>query len=310
MNARKRKQRYTQIADKVFYALYAVEFLGSVLIGFLGNSFFAYQTFNLPWANILFLVLISLLYVTAFVQNMLDSHATGEVITNLAVFIGCMVAFALFYIFSGVFALCALVYAIATLIFIGCRYALRLRKDQTAQIDFKRVIATIIILLFVMTSLVHIKFANNAIFAWAFVPAAVVCVLAWLVAFALLRRVWTKIYDTKRESIVNAIAFGLIIFLLSYFCSCTVMGEANCVFDNEPTPVECVVLDKNVVAGARTVTQFEIKIELDGEERWIDVPVTAFHNIEEGDTVIIHYYKGALGFAYYIYNHRAAQQLN
>lgn len=73
-------------------------------------------------------------------------------------------------------------------------------------------------------------------------------------------------------------------------------------FDDAPTPTEYAVLGKKVQTGGRQITKFEVKVEIDENEKWITLPVTDYHELTEGDTVIIDYYDGALGFGFYVYN--------
>ena len=302
-NVKKRKKKFN-FRDYIFPALYLVEFLGAALIGFFGNSFFAYETFNSLWANILYLLFVAALYITAFVQEVRASRAIRDVITNCAVFVLGPIMFAVLYVFGGIFTLCALVYSAIMLVIIGCRYALLLRRDETLQPDVKRILAVTILLLFAMVQQLRVEFVNNDIWAWSLIPAGILFAIAIVVVVLLVRKVWAYIYDTVGESIGSAICAIVMLFFLTYMYCVTAIGVANCTFDSEPTQIECVVLEKHVQSGTHTVTHFEIKIEIDSKEKWITLPVTEYHKISEGDTVIIDYYKGALNLPYYKYGEK------
>ena len=299
---KRRKNRIT--SDYIFLALYVVEFLGGAVIGFLSNSFFAYEAFNSLWSDVLYLVFLSSLFVTAFVHEMCASRKTSDVILNSVVFILGLVIMCLLFIFDGVFALCALVFSAIMFIVIGCRYALLWRQDETIEPDAKRIVAVTSFLLFAMVRQVSVEYVDNKIWALSLIPTGILFVAAIIVIFLLVRKIWTKIYSSTASRIGNGICAVLILFFLIYFYSVTAIGTANCIFDDEPTALECVVLEKNVVSGTHTVTQFEVKIEIDSKERWINVPVTEYHNIEEGDIIVIDYYKGALNLPYYTYGER------
>lgn len=300
-NTQRRKNRLKN-TDYIFLVLYVAEFLGAALIAFLGNSFFAYEVFNSLWADILYLILLSSLFVTAFVQEMCASRKTGDVILNFAVFIVGAVVMCLFYIFDGVFALCALAFSAIMFIVVGFRYTLLWRKDETIQPDPKRIIAVPSFLLFAMVRQLSVEYVDNEIWARSLIPAAILFVAVIVVVVLLIRKAWSNSYTRTAARIGNAICAVVMLFLLIYFYSVTAIGTANCVFDGEPTAIECVVLEKNIVSGTHTVTQFEVKIKIDDKEMWIDVHVTDYHGIEEGDVIIIDYYQGALNLPYYKYS--------
>ena len=300
-----RKRRTRNVADIIFIVLYCVEFVGALLISVLSSAVDTHETFNEPWADVLYLVLLSSLFVTAFVQNVLRSHKKWDVIVNALVFIGGLTMLLLFALVGGVCDLLMPIYSIIITVVVGCRYILQLRRDQSAKEDFKQVVAVLALLLFAMMNLMRMEFANDTIWLWALAPAAVIFVIVIIAVFALLKKVWDKIYPTAGKSVGNAIAISVMLLFFAYIYSYTVIGTANYVFDREPTPIECVVVDKHIRAGARKTTQFEIKISIDGEERWIDVRVTDYHDIEEGDTVVIDYYQGALGLPYYTFGEKA-----
>lgn len=304
MKKNKKRKYKVKVKDYIFNILYVVEFLGAALIGFFGNSFFAYETFNSLWANILYLFFVSSLFVTAFVEEVCESHAVGDVITNFAVFILGMVMFLLFFIFDGVFAMLTLLFSAIMFVVTGCRYALILRKDENTQPDPKRIIAVAALLLFSMIRQLSVKYVNDKIWSLALIPAVIIFVVAIAVTFVLVRKIWTKMYPTTGESVGNAIVAVLMLFFLSYMFSVTAISVANCVFDDEPTPVECVVLEKHVLSGTHTVTQFEVRISVDEKDRWINVPVTEYHDISVGDTIIIDYYYGAFNLPYYVYSEK------
>lgn len=307
-SAMKKSNKYMKNKKKiitkegVFFALYLAEFIGGALIGLFSKSFFAYQAFNSLWASILYLCFAASLFITAFVHEVLDSRATGDVITNVAVFIVGLVMFLLLYIFGGVFILCALAYSAILAVVVGCRYILLLRKDEDEKFDARQFLAIANLLLFAMVDQLRVKYVNNDIFKVALIPAAVIFAVAITFGVVVLRKVWGKMYPEKWGSFGNAVCVVLIVFLGVYFYSYTAIGVANCTFDKEPTQKECVVLEKHVLSGARTVTQFELKISIDGKHIWINVPVTEYHQIDKGDTITVDYYKGAFNLPYYKYS--------
>ena len=303
-NVKKRKNKLN-FREYIFPALYVIEFLGAGLIGFFSKSFFAYETFNSLWANIFYIVFIAALYITALVQEVRESHAIGDVITNCAVFVGGMLACVLMYIFGNVFTLVALIFSAIMFAVIGCRYALLLRRDERLEPDVKRILAVAILLLFAMVQQLSVEYVNNDIWAWSLIPAIILFAVAVAVFVVLVRKTWGYIYTSAGARIGNAICAIVMLFFLTYMYCVNVIGVANCSFDGEPKQIECTVLEKHVQSGTHTVTHFEIKIEIDSKEKWITLPVSDYHKISEGDTVIIDYYSGAFNLPYYTYSSKA-----
>lgn len=297
----KRRKKKLYFRAYIFPALYVVEFLGAALIGFFGNSFFAYETFNSLYANIFYLLFLAALYITAFVQEVCASQAIGDVLTNGAVFIGGMIACGLMHIFGNIFTLIALIFSAIMLAVIAIRYALLLRKDETLEPDFKRGLAVAILLLFAMVQQLSVEYVNNDIWVRSLIPAVILFAVSIAVAVLLVRKIWNKMYSTTAGRIGNAICAIIMLFFLAYMYCVTAIGVANCSFDSQPTKIECTVLDKHVQSGMHTVTHFEIKTVIDSKEKWITLPVTEYHKLSEGDTVIIDYYSGAFNLPYYTY---------
>lgn len=285
----------------IFYILYAIGLLGAGIIGFFGNSFFAYDKFNSKWADILYILFIALLFVTAFVQELFTARSVADIVVNAFVFIGGLLFILLFYFLGGVVIFLTIVYSAIMLALIGCRYALALRRDQAAKPDFKRILGVGSLFLFSMMALMSIEFVDGMLWAWALIPAFVIFLIACAVTYLLLKPVWHKIYPTKRRSVGNAVCIILCWLLFSYIFSSFALGIANCVFDGDPVRTEYTVIEKAVSSGSRSPATHKVKVIIDGEEVWIPVSVTDYFEIEEGDAVLIDYYGGAFKFAYYSY---------
>lgn len=285
----------------VFYALYAVGFLGAGIIGFFSKSYFAYDKFNSPWANALYVAFLSMLFVTAFAHEVYLSHAIRDVITDFAVFIGGLTFLLLFYFLGGITIFLTIVYSAIMLAVTGCRYAYVLRGNPHAKPDMKRITAVFALFLFSMVALFSIEFADGMLWAWALIPAFLIFIPVCAAAYFLLKKVWKEIYPTKAKSVGNAVAMVLLFLIFSYIFSVFALGIANCVFDGDPVREEYSVLDKRIYTGSRSPTTYKVKVIIDGKEQWLPVTVTEYYEIEEGDAVLIDYYGGAFGFAYYTY---------
>ena len=297
----KRNKKKTRF---IFPVLYVVGFLGASIVGILGLSSFAYDVFNGIWAHILYIFFLSLLYITAFIQEASSCNTEDKVI-NFFIFIGGLIFLLLFMFFGGVFELIAIFFS-ATMIAVIClRYIMVLRKnpDTEKKPDFKQILSASSLLLFAMAEQMTVTYVNYMLMAWALIPAAVISTVAALVIVPLSDGFWAALYPTKVKSVLNAIAVGFIVFFVAWTHSYTAIGVINCAFDSEPTKAEYTVIDKNITSGQ--VKQFEVKVVMDKETEWIPVPASDYYEISKGDKVVIDYYGGALGFAYYSYRSKA-----
>ena len=292
----------------IFPILYVAGFIGAGIIGTLSNSFFAYNAFNSLWSDILYLFFIALLFIAAYVQELLESRRLEDVIINSFVFIGCLTFLLLLFILSEVFTLLALIYSAVILYLVGFDAALKIRKGvpHKKAVDIKQMLAAASILLFAMARMLSIEFVNDLYIAWALIPTAIIFCLVSAAAFAILRKAWGTIYNTKFGRITNMIGGFFLIFIISFVYAFTALGIANSVFDNKTcAPRECIVLEKQINTGSRTFTQFKVKVEIDEREKWIPLPVTEYHEIDEGNTIIVNYHYGAFNFAYLTYGGKA-----
>ncbi len=288
--------------NHTFILLYVIGFLGAGIIGWFSNSFFAYEEFNSLWATVLYLVFLSLLFVTAFVQEMISDKPIKDKIIGAFVFGGGLAIFLLLYIIGGVVNLCALIYSAILCVVMACRCVLTAHKGEKVKVEVKHFICIGFLLLCSMLHLMKVEFVNDIYMLWSLIPAVVISCILIPTGVVLLRKVWREYYPTKSKSIANAVLIIIFVILISFFYSFTAVGTINCVFDGEPVAATYTVLEKKVQTGGRQITKFEVKVEIDENEKWITLPVTDYHELTEGDTVIIDYYDGALGFGFYVYN--------
>lgn len=288
--------------NSTFTLLYVIGFLGAGIIGFFSNSYFAYKEFNSLASDVLYLVFLSLLFVTALVQDLMSDKTITDKIISGFVFVGGLVLFLLLFLLGGVTNLIALIYSAIFCMILVCQCVLAMRKGQKVKPNIKQFVCIGFLMLAPAMRLLSTEFVKETFMLWALIPAAVIFCILIPIGFVLLHKVWRNYYPKKAGSIGNAIAVIFAVFMISFFYSFSTIGIINCVFDNSPTPTEYTVLEKHVNSGASTPTQFEVKVNIDGSEKWINLPVTDYHSVSEGDVVIVDYYKGALGFGFYKYN--------
>lgn len=288
--------------NHTFILLYVIGFLGAGIIGWFSNSFFAYEEFNSLWATVLYLVFLSLLFVTALVQDLISDKPIKDKIISAFVFGGGLAVFLPFVIWGGVLNLVAIIYSAILLIAFACRCVLIMHKGEKPEKWVKQVICIAFLFMFPSLRLLSVEFVSEIYMLWGLIPATVISAILIPIGFVLLHKVWRKFYPKEASSVGNAIGVCFIVFVAAFIYSSFTLGTINCVFDNSPTPTEYVILEKHVQSGSRTTTQFQVVVEIDGDKKWITLPVTDYHALTEGDTVIIDYYSGALGFGYYAYN--------
>ncbi len=288
----------------IFYIIYLLEALGAGILGLLSNSFFAYDIVHHPWAHILYLLCISALYITAYVQELLVKRKPSDILINSFIFLGSLLFFFLFYFLNVYFTLVAIAYSAIMMCFITVRCVLTMRLTQSipgdTDIDVKPFLAIFAIMLFAMMEMIsYINYVSEIFMAWALIPATIITVILGGIAVFLLR----DMFYSKLIRIGKSLLVALIVFFIVYVYCNTTIGIANFAFDHSaPTPIVCTVLDKNISSGARTPITHELKVKINNKDMWIDVSTTEYYAISEGDAITIQYYSGAFGFAYVIYD--------
>ncbi len=110
--------------------------------------------------------------------------------------------------------------------------------------------------------------------------------------------------NTKKRNLEKAICIPLLgLFGTFVFCWLTI-ASMNVYLDfSKPNYVECLILDKNIRTGARSMTKYEFKVENNDKAFYIGVPQDAYYDYEINDTIILSIYQGAFHVPYYIYDH-------
>lgn len=285
----------------VFLVLYSLCFIGAALLGLLSNSYFAYQISDYLWTDLLFLFFVAVLYVTAFVQNMLEPKTAKSIALDSAIFLASLLLFILTLFIGNIFYFISVIYSAILLCTLCFFYALEYHNHKKVKTDIKRLISALSLIFIGAINIINIKFVNEMYMAWALIPTSVIACAVVTVGIILLKDVWSEIYKEKWRRILNFILCILIVLFVAFFYSFTALGIANCVFDEKHITAEYIVLEKHVSSGARQFTRHELKVEINGETEWVSVPSSDYYTISEGDIILIDYYSGALNFAYYLY---------
>jgi hypothetical protein len=108
----------------------------------------------------------------------------------------------------------------------------------------------------------------------------------------------------RRKEIHPATVIGvfLIITFLVFFLSGILLRHLNHVFDmSDGQRYEAVIEDERYKTGGKySLGEHKFKITVNGESFWIAVPSRDYYSLDEGDTYVVEYHKGAFGEPYYI----------
>ncbi len=296
-NKRFRPKRFE--ARHIFYICYGVGALGMAVLGLLSNAFFAYGISEELWAAVLYALFVSMLYIAAFVREVIDSRKPADIIFNSAAFIGSLLFFLLFYFLGRVFIFIATLYSGIMLIAFALRAIIIIRKTSlvSSVADIKPFIAIVGLLLYTMIAMFAVEYENDLYLAWALIPTAAVSLIVITAGVIL----WKDLIAAKLLKKLHLFFCALSVFIVAFVLCFTAIGAANVVFDgNEPTPIKCTVLEKRVSSGTRTPITHEFKVSIDGCEMWINVSPTEYFEIPENSEITVDRYSGAFGFAYYL----------
>ena len=75
-----------------------------------------------------------------------------------------------------------------------------------------------------------------------------------------------------------------------------------------PTYENFVIIDKDVDAGSRQITTYELKVQNGEVDFWLDVSEETYYNYEINDTITLSIYNGAFNEPYYIYDKNAVEE--
>jgi hypothetical protein len=297
--ANKKGKRKTK-RDLWYNIFYIAAFAAIGIIGLFGNSFFAYDIFDSLFFHILNLLLTVALFVVRSIQTFLRQTALYGKIFTLSYY----------NLFASVFALrpfvtgrlwAALLFggfiaAIVLLIILAFKYT---NASGYVITKFEALVAVIpLILLLAFASKQNYIEASQM---WVPIVAAGV-ILAAAALYAVLK--FFKNIPYFKQERKSELVFASIIMVMVCFCvSGTAVTTANYAFDNNPTSASFEIIDKRIQSGARQITAFYLKVNLDGQEKEIDVPIDIYHSKEVGDGIEIKFYTGALGYGYYMYEY-------
>lgn len=283
------------IGYKIFYII-GILIIGC--IGFFGSSFFAYEFFDSLFFDILSAVLVALMLCVRSIQTFLRQTALYGKIFTLVYFNLFALVFAVLPFVSGriwvILLSVSLIVALILLIILAFKYV---KAPTDYHITRYEPIIAILMLLALLVVLSMLSYTGAQRMWIPVVIGGVVLSAAALSVFIKYFKDFEYFKQRKSELIASYILLILLCFGISY----TGIATVNYAFDDSSTQLSVQVLDKKVRAGARQLTSFYFKIEIEDKETQLDVPANVYYSTEVGDYIEIKLYDGALGYSYYIY---------
>ncbi len=292
---RKMTKYKKDIGYKIFYII-GILIIGC--IGFFGSSFFAYEFFDSLFFDILSAVLVALMLCVRSIQTFLRQTALYGKIFTLVYFNLFALVFAVLPFVSGriwvILLSISLIVALILLIILAFKYV---KAPTDYHITRYEPIIVILMLLALLVVLSMLSYTGAQRMWIPVVIGGVVLSAAALSVFIKYFKDFEYFKQRKGERIASYILLILLCFGISY----TGIATVNYAFDDSSTQLSVQVLDKKVRAGARQLTSFYFKIEIEDKETRLDVPANVYYSTEVGDYIEIKLYDGALGYSYYIY---------
>ena len=280
---------------KIFYII-GILIIGC--IGFFGSSFFAYEFFDSLFFDILSAVLVALMLCVRSIQTFLRQTTLYGKIFTLVYFNLFALVFAVLPFVSGriwvILLSVSLIVALILLIILAFKYV---KAPTDYHITRYEPIIAILMLLALLVVLSMLSYTGAQRMWIPVVIGGVVLSAAALSVFIKYFKDFEYFKQTKSERTASYILLILLCFGISY----TGIATLNYAFDDSSTQLSVQVLDKKVRAGARQLTSFYFKIEIEEKETQLDVPANVYYSTEVGDYIEIKLYDGALGYSYYIY---------
>lgn len=239
-------------------------------------------------------LILFMLFINTFVLN----KNKKKILISYAINIGNAIIFAINLVISfDIFLLIAFFYNTVLTCYLVIDCLIYKAKYPTAKyMDKKTPVAIFVAFLFVATNaLSHTYVQENITFLYALIPMAIIMAVILTLAFTVFKKqtqktmpkVWTKI------------GVGVLVLFMSFFYGMMFIDVVNTSIKANPTPMECVIVDKRISSGYRRATRYMIYIMIDDKKVTIDVPSDVYKIKEIDDTLKINYYQGTLNLPYY-----------
>ena len=205
--------------------------------------------------------------------------------------------------------ICSLVTWLYALLGLGLTVFVKLKKKKDYELknEFEAWVFIPALLCILPSALFVLKADFDSGFAF-WLPCLIVSCLAGVImlSYCLIRKKQDKGQMRKKSKYpawLRYTGFSLTAFFFAFLLAWDSLLVVNVCFDFSQGEVNSfVIVDKDVDIGTRHVpTTYNLKIEVDGDERSIKVPKHVYDAKEIGSSIEVSYYGGLLGESYYIY---------
>lgn len=255
--------------------------------------------FDGAWTKIAYEAMCFVLLSTAAVQSFTVSAGKTERIRAVLVFGINLFLLAYFFFFGNRYWLfscvtcefCLAVFSIAI-------WLVAERAEKETPSGRCVMIAITVMLLFPMVLFTQIDVIKYTFALWLLLPAGGIGVVFAGLMLGKFRAFFLSVLGQMSEVIAFVLLGVGAVYLFLFVGTMSV----NYSFDKTPLVVgKYEVMEKHVSGGARSVTSYTLKVEIEGDERSIGVSRSEYLDIKEGDFIEVGYHGGALGIAYYQY---------
>lgn len=270
----------------IVYAVEAIAFVVSII-------------FDGLWAEILYKAILCLLLLTLALHAFLQSVAKNEKIRTVIFFgVNLLLLAYLFLFFNRFWPFVCVACEFCLAVFCLALWLNAQNKGVKFYSNGIVVGVTTSMLLISMTFFMRLDIVDYTFALWLLLPAVVVGIVAAFLIFGTFRDLLYAALGQTSE----LVAFALLVPVAVYMFSFVAVVSINYSFDGtQPVAGQYEVVEKHVSSGARQVTSYTLNIVVDGKKRDIGVSKGAYNQTEEGDTIEVAYYGGALGIGYYVY---------
>ena len=148
----------------------------------------------------------------------------------------------------------------------------------------------------------RVKYLHNEFtspFMWVAIIVSIIVFIPCLI-YAI------KYYMPYREW-ENLIGVPLAALLLSFAVVWLTVSSMNVYLDtSDPTYEEYAIIDKDIIAGSRQATTYELEVKKDDTTFTIGVSETTYYDYEINDTIKLSIYSGAFNEPYYIHENNGS----
>lgn len=282
-----------------FNAIYIVLTIIFFIVAFINTAYFSYYLIDNLTFIIIQHIIMSLYLLTALIQNVLQTKVRTYKIMAYVTFIGLFVALNLrFLLPHDIWILVMFICTTMILTFVSVTLLIRKQKYFTIKLNRQIIITLLVALLISFLDALDYNYQNLLFMLWALLPTVIIFSVIITITFTVFKKQFNKLSPKKWQKF----GFLTLVFVLSYCYSMFGVSIVNTSLPSSKTSNSYEIIEKDITAGARQITQYTLTVVIDEKEIDISVSNDVYYEKNIGDYIYIDYNQGALGFAYYEYS--------